>query len=382
MNRNRVTCFAAAVLSCCSLSQAHKPIFTTEKGSDPATAVRVDQPDTSQVIYRQLTDDIQQFWLTVDVEKDFELFVQIGIPVIDRLKTFRPALVVLGPGLPEISLPFIIPKDAGGNLYLTDQVEEPRFSHERFTQTDSWILRTETVRLPASGKYYVVVYNPSKQDGKFWISVGNREELTPSDRGKFKEWGKKIQEFHEVTPEEPATLRIDDFSDPNHISSLGTGWRLVTDRVMGGVSEGHYDFGQDDSFRYIHLQGTISLKNNGGFVQVALPLAADSTSLDATGYLGIRFWAKGNGEQYYVHLKNDQTRLPWQYFSAAFKTSENWTSIEIPFETFIPQSLDSKLQVDRLSQIAIVGAKKEGRLDVKLGAIELYRKESENNQSK
>ena len=113
MNRNRVTCFAAAVLSCCSLSQTHKPIFTTEKGSDPATAVRVDQPDTSQVIYRQLTDDIQQFWLTVDVEKDFELFVQIGIPVIDRLKTFRPALVVLGPGLPEISLPFLW---TGGNL--------------------------------------------------------------------------------------------------------------------------------------------------------------------------------------------------------------------------------------------------------------------------
>ena len=114
MKNNRLSYFIIAVLLCCSLSQAHKPIFTDEKGIDPETAVRVDRPDLSQVIYRQLNKDSQPFWLTVEVEKDFELLVQIGIPVIDRLKAFRPSLAVLGPGLPEISLPFIIPKGTGG----------------------------------------------------------------------------------------------------------------------------------------------------------------------------------------------------------------------------------------------------------------------------
>ncbi|MFZ9024024.1 MAG: hypothetical protein ACO3BO_04685, partial [Anaerohalosphaeraceae bacterium] len=185
MKKNNLKYFTAGVLLCCSLSQAHKPIFTDEKGIDSETAVRVDRPDLSQVIYRQLNKDTQPFWLTVEVEKDFELLVQIGIPVIDRLKAFRPSLAVLGPGLPEISLPFIIPKDTGGIHYSTEEVEEPRFFHEHYTQTDSWILRTETVRLPASGKYYVVVYSPSQQDGKFWVSVGDKEEFTQSDWGNF-----------------------------------------------------------------------------------------------------------------------------------------------------------------------------------------------------
>ena len=50
MKKNSLKCFAVAVLLCCSLSQAHKPIFTDEKGIDPETAVRVDRPDLSQVI--------------------------------------------------------------------------------------------------------------------------------------------------------------------------------------------------------------------------------------------------------------------------------------------------------------------------------------------
>jgi len=372
MKNNNHKCFAIAVLLWCSLSQAHKPIFTDEKGIDPETAVRVERPDLSQVIYRQLNKDIQQFWLTVDAQKDFELLVQIGIPVIDRLKTFRPSLAVLGPGLPEISLPFIIPKDTGGIHYSTKEVEKPRFFHEHYTQTDSWILRTETVRLPVSGKYYVVVYSPSQQDGKFWVSVGDKEEFTQSDWGNFEEWKKKIQKFHEVSAGQPATLSIDDFSDPNHISSLGTPWRLVTDGVMGGVSEGHYDFGQDDSFRYLTMSGTVSLENNGGFVQVALPLVRKSKALDASPYSGIRFWAKGNGERYYVHLKNNQTRLPWQYYSAAFTPSEKWQRIEIAFDQFEPQALNANLKVENLSQIAIVGAKKAHQIDLYVGPLEFY----------
>ena len=33
-------------------------------------------------------------------------------------------------------------------------------------------------------------------------------------------------------------MLIDDFSEPNGISDIGTSWRLFTDRVMGGVSSG------------------------------------------------------------------------------------------------------------------------------------------------
>ena len=358
----------------CSGAQAHKPIFTNEKGTSPESAVQIKEPDVSQVIYRKLTDETPQLWLAIDVEKDFKLFVQIGIPVIDRLKKFRPSFVVLGPNLPSVSTGFAIPKGMGGIIFPTESVEKPRFFHEHFTKTDSWILRSETITLPDKGRYYVVAYSPSEQKDKFWLAVGKKEKFGLLDMLSFGGWQKTILQFHEVEEKKPENMIIDDFSDPNNISRLGTKWRLITDRVMGGLSDGEYNFGREKLLGYINMKGNVSLENNGGFVQIVLPLTPNSKSLDATNFSGVRFWAKGNTEQYYVHLKNDQTHLPWQYYSAKFAVSKDWQQIEIPFENFEPQALNEKLQVNNLSQIAIVAAKKAYKIDLYIGQIELYRK--------
>jgi len=84
MDSNNRKVFIVLVSSLCSFSYAHKPIFTDQKGISPETAVKINKPIVSQVIYRELTDDTQQLWLAVDAKKGFELFVQIGIPVIER----------------------------------------------------------------------------------------------------------------------------------------------------------------------------------------------------------------------------------------------------------------------------------------------------------
>ena len=358
----------------CSSTQAHKPIFTDEKGTNPESAVQIKEPDVSQVIYRKLTDETPQLWLAIDAEKDFNLFVQIGVPVIKRLENFRPSFVVLGPDLPKVSTGFSIPEDMGGRIFSTESIEKPRFFHEHFTKTDSWILRSETITLPATGRYYVVAYSPSEQKDKFWLAVGKKEKFGLLDLISFGGWKETIQQFHEVEVEKPKTMILDDFSDPNNISRLGTKWRLITDRVMGGISNGEYNFGREKLLGYINMKGNVSLENNGGFVQVALPLAVRSKSLDATNFSGVRFWVKGNGEQYYLHLKNNQTLLPWQYYSAEFTASKDWQQIEIPFENFEPQALNAKLQVNNLSRIAIVGAQKAHKIDVYVGQIELYYK--------
>jgi len=378
MNSNSLKVFIVAILSLSSFSYAHKPIFTDHKGISSETAVKINKPEVSQVIYRELTDDIQQLWLAIDAKKDFELFVQIGIPVIDRQNYFRPAFVVLGPDLPKVSVPFSIPEEVGGKIFYTGSVR-PKFFHEHFTKTDSWILRGETIKLPASGRYYVVAYSPCKLKGKYWLSVGSKENFTIFDWLSFGGWKKKIRKFHETDIEEANTMVIDDFSDPNKISNLGTKWSLLTDRVMGGVSDAEYLFGSDECFNYINMKGNVSLENNGGFVQVFLPLTADSKTFDATSYSGVRFWVRGNGQKYYIHLKNNKTRLHWQYYSAEFIASDNWSQIEIPFEKFIPQALDVKLDLESLSRISVVGAKKAYEVDVYIGPIEFYHKKTKMN---
>jgi hypothetical protein len=90
----------------CSIAQAHRPIFSDKAATDPNTAVLIRQPAVSQVIYREITDEADQVWLAFDINKGFDLFIQIGVPVLDRLKKFRPAMLVVGSGLSKLELPF------------------------------------------------------------------------------------------------------------------------------------------------------------------------------------------------------------------------------------------------------------------------------------
>ena len=45
-------------------------------------------------------------------------------------------------------------------------------------------------------------------------------------------------------------------------------WDYVADRVMGGVSSGEAQIVRDGADSAVHLTGTVSTDNNGGFIQV------------------------------------------------------------------------------------------------------------------
>jgi hypothetical protein len=195
--------FLVGGASLCQLALAHRPIFTEDKATGPDTAISIKDPQISQVVYREITKDSSQAWLTFEVPRDFKLFVQIGVPAIDRLKDFRPAMAIVGPGLPDNAPPFTLPKDVGAKVLLTNEVAKPRFFHEHFTNTDSWILRGETVVLSKAGRYYLVGYSPDKQTGKLWLSVGKKESFSLEDLKDFPTWTKKIQAFHEVKSKGP-----------------------------------------------------------------------------------------------------------------------------------------------------------------------------------
>lgn len=190
-------CFLSWSILCIE-AQAHRPIFSEKSTTSPESAVIITEPDVSQVIYREITENTPQVWLAFNANEGFELFIQIGIPVLDRLKNFRPAMMVIGPGLPKGDFQVEIPNGMGGKSFSTDDVKEPRFFHEHFTGTDSWILRSETIILPNSGRYYVVAYVPSQGYGKLWLSVGKKEVFGAADLTKFSEWKKRIRRFHEV----------------------------------------------------------------------------------------------------------------------------------------------------------------------------------------
>ena len=87
-------------------------------------------------------------------------------------------------------------------------------------------------------------------------------------------------------------MLIDDFTD-----APDTRGRVLSDQVMGGVSQGQAGFGADGARHFVRLTGTVSTENRGGFLQVRRTLPA----LPATAQ-GFEITVRGNGQRYFLHL--------------------------------------------------------------------------------
>ena len=171
-------------------------------------------------------------------------------------------------------------------------------------------------------------------------------------------------------------LLIDDFSSGDGRSILGSYWQLSSDRVMGGISLGEAFLAPSplDGDAYIlKMTGDVRLENNGGFVQVRLPLGSANRPFDASEFSGVALNVRGNGEVYYVHIRLAGSWRPWAYFYQRFVTSSDWTRVELPFEAFKSDSTRGALPSDRLVSIAVVAAKEKMRADIEVARVELYR---------
>jgi hypothetical protein len=177
----------------------------------------------------------------------------------------------------------------------------------------------------------------------------------------------------EAAMQATSTSLIDDFSGEQGTSVMGTEWRLFTDRVMGGVSDATSSLETIEGRRCLRLRGRVSLENNGGFIQVALPLAQGGRPFDASEFKGVRAWVRGNGKTYHIHLRTAQTGLPWQYFSAAFDSTARWRPVDLPFDGFKPENLRAKLDTRGLERIAVVAIGEEFEADVAVSRLEFYR---------
>lgn len=203
----RASVVAAAFLFASS-AMAHRPIFPKVAPTSPETAAVVQRPKVSQVIYHEIAEGSEQVWLEFEGEAGQEIFLQIGVPVIDRLEDYRPTMALVGPGLPEADVHFELPAGCGIEAFGTGEIAEPRYFEEKFTGTDSWILRDATPTLPETGTYYVVGYAPEDEFGKLWLSIGTKEDFGISDMGRMRDWTRKVRRFHEMDGAWPRLQKI------------------------------------------------------------------------------------------------------------------------------------------------------------------------------
>ena len=147
-------------------------------------------------------------------------------------------------------------------------------------------------------------------------------------------------------------------------------WSYFADTVMGGVSEGTAKFEDQGLDQVIRLIGEVSTANNGGFIQVRSPVLWEA----AKGKTGIKLTIKGNGDQYYLHIRTANTRLPWHYYQHSFQTNGSWHEIRLPFDAFVKSSslMKTKLNQSKIKTIGIVAYGKDYSADLSVQGLEFY----------
>ena len=182
-----------------SIAFAHKPSFGDDFNS-PENAFIVDAPNISIVVYQSLTCESSELWLEFEAEENFELYVQLGVPIIPGLAEYTPNVAVIAEGLPtEVDLPFSLPENLGAMVFESDPTPTEFF--EPFTQTESWVWVEE--RITVSGSGYIVGRHPEGYTGKNWLATGEVEDFSDVEITEFVVWNELVNNFHETGQFEP-----------------------------------------------------------------------------------------------------------------------------------------------------------------------------------
>jgi len=176
---------------------------------------------------------------------------------------------------------------------------------------------------------------------------------------------------------EPDTLLLDDFSQSDGVSSIGTHWKGFTDRVMGGVSEMKVERYETEQGHGLRMTGPVRLENNGGFIQVRLPLSETGGTLDASRYDSVEVTARGRPGAYYLHLRTPDSSRPWQYYRAPLEVSGEWSRITIDFDDFEGKSISGRPDFSRLRSIAVVAYGEAFDAEIEVARLALVQSPSE-----
>lgn len=149
-------------------------------------------------------------------------------------------------------------------------------------------------------------------------------------------------------------------------------FQLITDTVMGGVSQGTLTQETVLGRQAYRLRGRVSLENNGGFVQMAADLNPDGSPLDASAFTGIELDATGNSETYNIHLRTSDLTRPWQSYRQSFIAGPEWETHRIPFTDFASHRTEMLLDITKLRRISILAIGRAFEADVSVGSFRFY----------
>ena len=168
------------------------------------TVTAIPDIGVSRAAYREITagDQIDVYEFTA--KKGQEIYIQMTIPLIDRMAGFAPAFVLVYGGAESASfaptaltkgivadpphevVDAVLPNEGSDAeepplLGVRYDGSEPVVFNEPFTGTRYWIRQTLTVNAPADGFYRIGVYSPDRSLGKYVLAPGRAEKFSFGD---------------------------------------------------------------------------------------------------------------------------------------------------------------------------------------------------------
>jgi len=170
----------------------------------------------------------------------------------------------------------------------------------------------------------------------------------------------------------PDRLVLDDFEGGTARELSGVSWNGFTDRVMGGRSDAEVGLGVVDGKSCARMTGTVTRRNNGGFIQLAMYVDRGNGSLDASAYKGLSLLVFGNDEDYNLHVQTADASWYDSSYRTTFHAPAVWSRIDMPWESFEASNMPAVMNTAKITRIGLLGWMREFQADISLGEIALY----------
>ena len=150
-------------------------------------------------------------------------------------------------------------------------------------------------------------------------------------------------------------------------------WQYISDRTMGGISDGEAALEQDGEMFFARLTGNVSTENNGGFIQIRSRFSFENFEKDDKKIKGVRLKVRGNGETYHIFIRTSETQSYRDLYLASFKANSNWEIIDLPFNKFKHRhSTNLFLEGKNIRTLGIVAYGRDFISDISISKIIFY----------
>ena len=163
-----------------TLVTAHTPLNPSEEIHSLDTAFEIPNPTKSWTLYRELHHEGEAEYFKLHLNSGERLRANLYIKEINE--NFSPNLIIIGPDMSDTNLlpVFIeIPEGFGASLIESLIPEKPEY--EPFTPASYYYLVDVDLNISTEADYYVIVYEPNLEEGKYGIAIGYKEEFTISE---------------------------------------------------------------------------------------------------------------------------------------------------------------------------------------------------------